>query len=249
MLSNQTFYHGSLRNLIVAFGTLFSDIYIDRKSGNSVTGTQVQRLQIPISCSNKEKWIVRIDSDPKLENQTYTSLPRIAFEITGYEYDASRKLNRTNKITCGSGTNAVTYTYTPTPYNVNISLYVLTKNQEDAFQIIEQILPLFTPEYTLSVNSIPSMNIITDIPVILNNISVNDEYNGDFQTRRFVTHTLNFTLKANLFGAVSGGGSIITTVHANVGDNEDFSDPLRTFTSVGDVTDGTITSESWVDNI
>jgi len=239
MLSGQVFYHGVIKKTIVAFGRLFSNVYIDRKSGDSVTGDIVQRLQVPLAYSPKEKWIVRIDSDPNLENYTYTSLPRMAFEITGYNYDTSRKLAKLNKITCGVKDDERSYTYAPVPYNIDISLYILTKTQEDALQIIEQILPTFNPDYTMSITAVPDMNIIQDVPVILNNISVVDEYDGDFQTRRFVTHTLNFTLKVNLFNPVNSNG-IIKTVTATL------TDPNREFTATQITPTSTIT-EDWSD--
>ena len=97
MLNGQIFYHGTIRKTIVAFGSLFSDIYIDRKEGNSVNGTTVQRLQVPLAYAPKEKWVVRLDSDPQLQNNTYISLPRMSFEIIGYNYDSSRKLGRTQQ--------------------------------------------------------------------------------------------------------------------------------------------------------
>jgi hypothetical protein len=247
MLTNNIFYHGIIRKTIVSFGSLFSDIYIDRKKDDSVNGETLQRLQIPLSYAPKEKWIVRIDSDPNLENHTYTSLPRMSFEITGYQYDATRKTNRMQKITCGEGSTGMTYMYAPVPYDVQISLYVLTKTQEDAMQIIEQILPTFTPEYTLSIKIVPEMDVIQDIPIILNSISVQDDYDGDFQTRRFVTHTLNFTLKTNLFGATSGQG-IITQVNSNVGFNES-SPPSRIFVAEGDVATSTITNATWMSEL
>ena len=245
MLSSNVFYHGLIRKTIVAFGSLFSDIYIDRKQGDSVTGTTIQRLQIPLAYAPKEKWIVRLDSDPNLEQHTYTTLPRMSFEILGYSYDAQRKLNRMQQIKCGSGIDSMTYMYTPVPYNIEISLYVLTKTQEDGLQIIEQILPTFTPEYTLAINAVPDMNVIQDIPVILNSVSVSDEYDGDFQTRRFVTHTLNFTLKTSLFGAVSGQ-AVISQVEANIGLNN-IDDPNRIYVATGDTTTATVSTESWLD--
>lgn len=246
MLNNNVFYHGLIRKCIVGFGTLFSDIYIDRKSGDSVTGTTLQRLQIPLAYAPKEKWIVRLDSDPNLENHTYVTLPRMSFEITGYSYDAARKTNRMQKIICGDGSNSLTYMYAPVPYNIDISLYVLTKTQEDAMQIIEQILPTFTPEYTLTINAVPDMNVKQDVPVILNSITVQDDYDGDFQTRRFVTHTLTFTLKTNLYGAIQSQGSI-EQVTTNIGVQEIGGDE-RVYVVEGDSTTGLVTNEDWTSN-
>ena len=247
MLNNNVFYHGIIRKCIVGFGTLFSDIYIDRKEGDSVTGTTLQRLQVPLAYAPKEKWVVRLDSDPNLENHTYTSLPRMSFEIIGYNYDPQRKVNRMQQLKCGDGTGSVSTMYSPVPYNLDLSLYILTKTQEDGLQIIEQILPTFTPEYTLTINVVPDMNVKTEVPIVLNSVSVSDEYDGDFQTRRFVTHTLNFQMKMNLFGAIASGG-VIETVNANVGNNEDFTNPNRLYTAEGDVTTATISSENWLDN-
>ena len=246
MLNNQVFYHGIIRKCIVGFGTLFSDIYIDRKEGGSVTGTTVQRLQVPLAYAPKEKWLVRLEQDPNLENHTYTSLPRMSFEIIGYNYDPMRKLNRMQQIKCGDGTGSMTSMYTPVPYNIDLSLYILTKTQEDGLQILEQILPTFTPEYTLKIQHTSQPNVIMDVPIVINSVAVSDEYDGDFQTRRFVTHTLNFQMKMNLFGS-AGSGNVIDTVMANVGQNEDFSNPNRLYTAEGDVTTATVSNEDWLD--
>lgn len=246
MLNNNVYYHGIIRKSIVAFGRLFSDIYIDRKQGDSVSGTTVQRLQIPLAYAPKEKWLVRLEQDPTLENHTYVSLPRMSFEILGYNYDPTRKVNRMQQIKCGDATGSVATMYTPVPYNIDMSLYILTKTQEDGLQIIEQILPTFTPEYTLTINAVPDMNVKLDVPIILNSVAVNDEYDGDFQTRRFVTHTLNFQMKINLFGPITDR-NVIDTVNANIGNNEDFSSPNRVYTAEGDVSTATVDSESWLD--
>jgi hypothetical protein len=246
MLNNNVFYHGIIRKSIVAFGRLFSDIYIDRKQGDSVTGTTIQRLQIPLAYAPKEKWLVRLEQDPNLENNTYVSLPRMSFEILGYNYDPARKINRMQQIKCGDATGSVSTMYTPVPYTIDISLYILTKTQEDGLQIVEQILPTFTPEYTMTINAVPDMNVKLDVPIILNNVAVNDEYDGDFQTRRFVTHTLNFQMKVNLFGAITDK-NVIDKVNANVGQNENFSNPNRVYTAEGDVVTATVDTESWLD--
>ena len=247
MLNGQVYYHGIIRKSIVAFGRLFSDIYIDRKQGDSVTGTTAQRLQIPLAYAPKEKWLVRLDSDPNLQNNTYTSLPRMSFEIVDYTYDSTRKMNRMQQIKGPTVNDAAPSVYTSVPYNVGINLYILTKTQEDGLQILEQILPTFTPEYTLTLNTIPDLGIKNDIPIILHNVSVQDEYDGSFQERRFVTHTLTFTMKLNLFGAVDPQ-KLITQVNANVGNNEDFSNPNRIYTAQGDSTTATVSNEDWTSN-
>lgn len=246
MLNNNVFYHGIIRKSIVAFGKLFSDIYIDRREGNSVTGPVIQRLQVPLTYAPKEKWLVRIEQDPELNNHTYVSLPRMSFEITGYSYDSQRKVGKMQKIQCVKEDGS-TEMFSPVPYNLDISLYVLTKTQEDALQIIEQILPTFGPEYTLAIKAVPEMNIIQDLPIALTSISVSDEYDGDFQTRRFVTHTLTFTLKLNLYGGVRDNKQIYT-VEAGIGTNE-FTGPQRVFTADGDPDTFEITDEQWVDDL
>jgi len=246
MLNNNVYYHGIIRKCIVGFGTLFSDIYIDRREGDSVNGNVIQRLQVPLAYAPKEKWVVRLDQDPGLENHTYVSLPRMSFEIIGYNYDPSRKVNRMQQLKCGDGSGSVSTMYSPVPYNLDLSLYILTKTQEDGLQIIEQILPTFTPEYTLSINVVPDMNVKIDVPIILNSVSVQDDYDGDFQTRRFVTHSLSFQMKINLFGPIAGQ-NVIDTVNANIGQNEDFGNPNRIYTAEGDVTTATVSTESWLD--
>ena len=220
MLNQAPYYHGTIKKIITAFGTLFSGIFIERKQGDTVNGSTIQTLQIPIAYSCKEKYIVRLDSDPNQEDYTYTTLPRLAFEITDYRYDASRKTNKTGQITNSVTSSTKSTSFSPVPYDINISLYVLTKNQEDALQIIEQILPVFTPDYSLKVDIIPELNVVQNVPIILNDIAVSDEYEGDFQKRRFVIHTLSFTLKINLFGSVVTNG-IITSVITSISNRID----------------------------
>jgi hypothetical protein len=241
VINNKVFYHGIIRNTIIAFGQLFSNIYIERRKENSVSGEVEQTLQIPISYAPKEKWLLRIEQDPTLENHTYTSLPRMSFEVTGYSYDSARKVGKMQKVVCLKE-NSSSSMMSPVPYNIDISLYILTKTQEDALQIIEQILPTFGPEYTVAVNAIPSMNIVQDVPITLNGISVSDEYDGDFQTRRFVTHTLTFTLKVNLFGGINSTGVILSTNVDNFINSPTI--PSQTFNATGDLATGNIT-EGW----
>jgi hypothetical protein len=240
VLINTPFYHGIIRKVIVSFGNLFSNIKIERRSDGSVDGRLEQTIAVPIAYSCKEKWVVRIEQDPTLDQHTFILLPRIAFEITGMTYDPARKLNRMNQIKCYE-TGSMTGTFVPVPYNIDISMYILTKTQEDALQIIEQILPRFSPEYTLSVEVIPETHTVLDIPIILNSVNVQDDYDGDFQTRRFVTYTLNFTIKANLFGPVTGSGIIDTIAVTTSGPAP------ASYAVAGDVTTGTIIAEDWTE--
>lgn len=240
MLSNNIFYHGITRKIIVGFGSLFSNIRIQRKKD----GDTQQTLVVPIAYAPKEKWIVRLEQDPTLENHVYTTLPRLSFEITGMSYDAGRKMNRMNYITCSDG-QTMTKVYSPVPYNIDISLYCLTKTQEDALQIVEQILPYFTPEYTLSLRAIPESNVIMDVPVILESVNVQDDYDGDFNQRRFVTYTMNFTLKANFYGPVTDN-KIITNTLVDV--NNINTSAIANNNAVGDPATGAI-SDNWTENI
>ena len=242
MLNNNVFYHGTIRKSIVAFGSLFSNIYIDRKKDGSVDGTTVQRLQIPIAYAPKEKWLVRIEQDTTLQNHTYTTLPRMSFEIIDYAYDPIRKTNRMQHIK--SSNNSV---YSPVPYNASVSLYILTKTQEDALQILEQILPTFTPDYTLTLDLIPDMGIAVDVPIILNSVQVQDEYDGDFQTRRFVTHTLNFEMKLSLFGPIGPiqDGKIITHTIADLNNMNNIN--IANHEAIADTQTGNITTDHWTE--
>lgn len=250
MLNNSVFYHGVVRKCIIGFGRLFSNIHIDRKVTDPVNGTTVQRLHVPLSYAPKEKWLVRIDEDPTLEGHTLTTLPRLSFEIIAYTYDSLRKINRMQQLKnpcITNDPNGASFVRTPVPYNIDMSLYIITKTQEDALQIIEQILPWFTPEYTMTINAVDDMGVKLDIPVVLNSVIVSDEYEGDFQTRRFVIHTINFQMKVSMFGPVTEQG-VIGQVTANVSQQESGALSTR-FVAEGDIPTRTITNEQWIDEL
>lgn len=216
MLSKAPFYNSHIKNAIVAFGRVFSGIQIVRADHNDPTKNQL--LDIPLNYAPKEKWLVRIEQDPELTNQVYTVLPCMSFEILGYTYDPTRKLNRMGRISRNADPVAPltemsvrNEVFTPVPYNLDISLYVLTKTQGDNLQIIEQILPIFTPEYTVNIASMPDLQLSDNLPIILNSVTTQDDYDGDFQTRRFVTTTLSFTLKLNLYSGIASNKIIHTT--------------------------------------
>lgn len=227
-------YNEIIKKTIIGFGALFSNLQIIRRNG---TGTTVEVVKVPIAYGPKEKFIRRIQEDPNLDQNVFITLPRLSFEITGYSFDPSRMTNRANKIQCFNE-NGLSFTYTPVPYNLSITLYLLSKGTEDGLAIIEQILPLFTPEYTLSINAVPSMNVKTDIPIVLNGVDVNDDYEGDFSTRRLVITSFTFTAKATLFGAIRTNDMILRT-------DVDLPDMGLHHTSTGDQLTGNITLDQW----
>ena len=205
------YYNELIKKTVIGFGALFSQLKVIRRNPNNPSATP-QVVAVPIAYAPKEKFLVRLEQDPELTGHTYITLPRMAFEVTGYSYDPTRMVSRNNKIQCKDTENGVmSMTYTPVPYNIDFSLYVLTKGTEDGLAIIEQILPLFTPEYSLTINAIPDLHVKQDIPIILNSVSVSDDYEGDFSIRRLVTHTLTFTAKINLFGKINTSGVIKST--------------------------------------
>ncbi len=195
-----TWYFSTIRKYVILFGTLFNDIHITR---TNATGDTTHLLKVPLSYAPKEKMLTRFENDPNIDRETAVLLPRMSFEMASVTYDSSRKLNTLGKVVVkDTNSNKLKYQYNPVPYNFDFTLYVYVKNAEDATKIIEQILPFFTPEWTSTVNLIPEMNVTMDIPVTLNNISIEDTYEGDFKNRRALIWTLNFTLKGYIYGPV-----------------------------------------------
>jgi hypothetical protein len=206
-----TFYHGTIRKYVVVFGTLFNNIYINRVDS---TGEQVQSMKVPLSYGPKDKFLARLENDPTF-NRPAMVLPRMAFEISSMSYAADRKLNTVNRnMKAVADTNKVLYNYMQVPYDIGFTLYIMIKNADDGTRIIEQILPYFTPEWTLTANLIPSLGLNVDLPVVLNNVGMQDTYEGDFINRRAIVWTLDFTMKAYLFGPVKKTG-LITLANTN----------------------------------
>jgi len=198
------FYNESLRRMTIAFGQIFNNIQIKRKDSNN---TVIQTIRVPLAYAPKEKFLVRLDQQPNLnEREMAITLPRMSFEISGIQYDGARKLTRVQKyktVKTGIDGKVLNYNYTPVPYNISYTLNVFTATAEGGLQIIEQILPFFQPDYTVTVNAIPELNIKRDIPIILNDVNYEDSYSGDFTQRRAVIYTLGFTAKTYLFGPAS----------------------------------------------
>ena len=212
MLGKQ-FYHETIRKVVVAFGTLFNDIHLVRKDNN---GTITQSMKVPLAYGPRQKFLVRLAEDPDLTKQVAVTLPRIGFEIQNLEYDSARKLSRVQKFkqVKGANTKQLDAQYMPVPYNLGLELYVLAKNSDDALQIVEQILPYFQPDYTLTINDMADMGIKRDVPIVLNSIGYEDSYEGDFTSRRALIYTLSFTAKFYLYGPVTSS-KVIKTVQVD----------------------------------
>jgi hypothetical protein len=197
----RTWNHDSLRKYIIVFGTVFNDIYINRLDSNEEIR---QTLKVPLTYGPKDKVLARLDQNPEMLNQVGIVLPRISFEMTSLEYDSTRKLNTLNKLTKQSATagtdDEVKYQYQPVPYDMQFEMNILVKNAEDGTRIVEQIVPYFTPDFTVSVNLVPEIDSARDIPIILNSITSQDQYEGSFEQRRALIWTLSFTMKGWLYG-------------------------------------------------
>jgi len=225
MLGQNHFYHETIRRCVIAFGSVFNDIDIRRKDS---AGTAIQSLKVPLAYGPKQKFLARLYENPSLTNATQLTLPRMGFEIAGFTYDAQRKVNRLNvRKTNGLTPDKLKRQYQSVPYNLTFNLYIMAKNQEDALQVVEQIIPFFTPAFTLTINAVPDMNIKDDFPLILESLTYEDDYEGDFATRRSIIYTMSFTAKMNFYGAISEQG-IIKTVQADVYTDAPQSDVITT---------------------
>lgn len=205
-----SYYHGVIRKYIIMFGNMFNDIDVVRYNN---AGTASQTIRVPIAYGRKEKFLVRLRTDPNLDRDVAIQLPRLAFEITDMSYAPTRTLSKLQKNTAiGSHGDSLRSQFTPVPYDINISLYGMFANQEDAVQVVEQILPFFRPEWTNSVKLVPSMGQFYDIPTVITGLSIEDTYEADFQSRRAIIYTFTFTVKGYIFGPVSNKGVIKRTV-------------------------------------
>jgi hypothetical protein len=224
MLGTQ-FYHESIRKVIVSFGTMFNNINLVRKDNS---GNISQSMKVPLAYGPREKFLVRLNEDADLTKQVAITLPRIGFEIQNLEYDSARKLNRVQRFKKVKGAQAkqLDAQYMPVPYNLSIELYVMAKQSDDALQIVEQILPYFQPDYTLTINDNVAMDSKRDVPIVLNSISYEDNYQGDFTTRRALIYTLSFTAKFYLYGPVTSS-KVIKTVQVDQYTDSEVNSPKR----------------------
>ena len=201
------FYHQTSRKMVVAFGSLFNNIEV-RRTDSADAVTEV--IKIPLSYGPKDKMLVRISQDPSLNPKVALTVPRMGFELTSMTYDGARKLNTMGR-NVKKGTTGLKKQYNPVPYNWDFSLYVFVKNAEDGTQILEQILPFFTPDFTVTMTLISGMTVKMDIPLVLNSVTSEDSYEGDFASRRSIIWTLSFLMKGFLYPSVTDNAKIITS--------------------------------------
>ena len=209
----QQFYNETIRKVVIAFGTMFNDIHLVRKDNS---GTIIQTMKVPLAYGPRQKFLVRLREDADLTKQVAVTLPRIGFEITGLSYDPARKLNRVQKFRKVKGDNnkQLDTQYMPVPYNVDFDLYILSKQSDDALQIVEQILPYFQPDYTVTIKDNIEMGTKRDVPIVLNSVTYEDDYEGDFTSRRSIIYSLSFTTKFYLYGPVTSS-KVIKTVQVD----------------------------------
>ena len=214
------FYNESIRKMVIGFGSLFNDIQVVRKNSD---GTTKETIRVPLSYGPKEKFIRRIQESSSISNDTHTqiTLPRLGFDITGFAYDPVRKGNKLRTRSTPATSSTESWNYNEVPYDISFGLYSFTRNHDDNLQIIEQILPYFTPEFivTLKVNSINSK---IDVPIILNSVSTVEEYEGEFDARRNITSTFEFTAKTYIYGPTKSAKQILTSEIDIFGSSEKF---------------------------
>ena len=191
-------YHEIIRKTIIAFGTLFNDIHIKHKDDTKV----ISDMKVPLAYGPTQKFLAKLEQQADLNKPVQITLPRMSFEMTSIDYDSSRKTGVTQTFRAVDG-NTMKKVFMPVPYNIGFELSILCKLNDDALQIVEQILPNFQPAFNLTVDLVESIGEKRDIPIVLNSVSFQDDYEGDFSTRRALIYRLQFTAKTYLFGPIA----------------------------------------------
>ena len=210
MFDGKVWYHAITRKAIIAFGVMFNNIHVRRKDKN---GNITETLRVPLTYAPKNKMESRIlrQPDPAVL-KTEVILPRMSFEITKFEYDPMRKINLNNQLKTVISQTQAKRVYGPVPYNLTMNLYVYAKNQDDALQIMEQIVPAFNPDFNVTVDYVPELGLKHDLPIILNSIDYNDSYEADLVTHRMIIWTFTFTAKLYYYGPVETQEVIRTAI-------------------------------------
>ena len=208
---NEHFYWGHTKKIIACFGSIFSNIQVARTDGSKVTSL----IRVPINYGPAQKWLIRINEEPGLVDrpaEVAIRLPRMSFEITGLSIDSGKMLNKKNRLMVGLTDGGTAEIRPSVPYRMNLQLNVYAKNADDALQVVEQILPSFGPEYTVTIRNLEGTNNTTDVPFILNGVSLSDEYEGDATTRRLIVYTLDFEVKFSYHGAMMKPVNLISVI-------------------------------------
>ena len=193
------FYHEIIRKTVIAFGTLFNEVHVRHQDAG---GKDISDIKVPISYGPKQKFLARIQQQPDLNKAVQITLPRMSFEVNNIQYDPSRKSGISQTFTAQEGTK-LKKVFMPVPYNLGFELNILTKLQDDSMQILEQILPFFQPGFTLTIDLVKQIGEKRDVPMVLESITFTDDYEGNFETRRALIYTLNFTAKTYMFGPIA----------------------------------------------
>lgn len=216
---DRRFYWGTIRKSVIAFGNMFNSIVIQRLDSQ---GNVVQLIKVPLAYAPRQKFLAKIEQRPDVDVQNIqVLLPRMSFEMVDIAHDPNRKISpvqQTRNVT-GNGLTLNTQ-YAPSPYNITMLLYIYARNMDDGLQVVEQILPYFNPDYNLSLKTIPELGIKNDLPIILDSIGFEDDYEGDMTTRRAIIWTISFTMKLNFYGPVTEQGIVRKVISNSFSDSE-----------------------------
>ena len=194
------YYHEIIRKTIIAFGTLFNNMIVKHQDAN---GTIVDEKRVPLAYGPAAKFIARLDQQPDLNKMVAITLPRMSFEMTSIAYDSTRKAGITQTFKAVGNDDKLKRVFLPVPYNIGFELSLLTKLNDDALQVVEQILPYFQPSFTVTIDLISSIGEKRDVPITLQNVTFQDDYEGDFSTRRALIYTFQFVAKTYLYGPIT----------------------------------------------
>jgi hypothetical protein len=219
------FYHEIIRKTVVAFGTLFNQVYVAHENNSNQV---ISKMKVPLAYGPMQKFLARIEQQAELNKAVQLTLPRMSFEMNGIQYDSTRKTSVTQTFKAVDNNSRVKKVFMPVPYNLGFELNILTKLNDDALQILEQILPFFQPSFNVTIDLVDSIGEKRDIPVVLENISFQDDYEGDFTTRRALIYTLQFSVKTYLFGPIADStDGLIKKVQVDYYSNTDVQNARR----------------------
>ena len=234
------FYHQILRNTIIGFGTLFNNVKIKTTNAN---GEVISEIKVPLAYGPKQKFLARLDQETGIDAPLAIKLPRMAFEITGLELDQTQKLQKRNVISESHGSDVSKKKTIKhyTSYNIGMSLYIMVKNQDDGLQIVEQILPFFQPEYSVSIKPVDGFDHKQDVQVILGGVNIDDQYEGGFTERRVLIYQLDFTMKMKFYGPTADV-NVIREINVDFHDKENVT---KTFEQMDFTVGNTDTADSY----